>query len=159
MRLFTPRDTVILLRTIVITLWPVATLAASQGLGTVMYGISVLDWMSLATLSFVSGLVALLNRIRRSLEAAALISVGRPAIDGDLQRIPWWVFAIGHMAGSMLAGMLAFFFCNWQEWNAFLEAIAIALASYTGARFADQMADGFSDGVIDKMNAVFGKKT
>lgn len=155
MATFNARDAVRMMQMIVICLWPVATLAAGQSLGAALTGITFLDWMSLITLSFVSGLVALLYRVRKSLEAAALMAAGKDAVASDQQRIPWWIFASVHMAGAMFVGVLSFFICEWLDWNSFLEAAAIALASWSGAKLADNLADGFSEGVIARVSAFF----
>lgn len=155
-------DAIRMMQGVVITLWPVAALAASQSLGSALAGISFLDWMSLITLSFVSGLVALLYRVRKSLEAAArtaaLIAEAQTipmALVQDEQRIPWWIFAVVHMAGAMFVGVLFFFIGEWLDLNSFLEAAGIALASWSGAKLADNLADGLSSGVLSRVSAFF----
>lgn len=160
MRLFTAIDAVRMMQTCVLCMWPVACLAATQSLGSALAGVSFLDWMSLITLSFVSGLVALLYRVRKSLEAAAteaaLIAAGKtqPIYDQQ-QRIAWWIFASIHMAGAMFVGVLSFFIGEWLDLNSFLEAAGIALASWSGAKLADNLADGLSDGVVSRARAMF----
>lgn len=167
--LFSATDAIRMMQVVVVSLWPVATLAASQSLGSTLTGVSVLDWMSLVTLSFVSGLVALLYRVRKSLEAAAveaaLIAAHKTqpiyaqSIYDQQQRIPWWIFASAHMAGAMFVGVLFFFLGEWLELNSFLEAAVIALASWGGAKIADNVADVFNDGLIAKAKAIFGLAT
>lgn len=160
-RLFSARDAIAMMQTLTICAWPITVLAASQSLGLAMASVSFLDWMALLLLSFMSGLVALLTRVRTSLEVAAanatLERAGKaPADNPAAILIPWYVFAGVHMIGSIFAGMLCFFACEWLDWNSFLEAIAIALASYSGAKWADRLADGFSDAFIGRMSAIFG---
>lgn len=157
-KFFSGSDALVMLRVFVLTLWPIATLAAGENLGSTLGAITLADWLSLLTLTFVSGLVALLHRVRKSLEAAALHADGKEVEPMDLQRIPWWLFALCHMAGAMFVGTLMFFACEWLDLNSHLEALSIALAAWRGAKFADQWADGLSDGVMNRISAVFGNK-
>lgn len=158
-KFFTATDAFTMLRVIVVSLWPITTFAASQSLGDAMYGITLRDWVSLFLLTSVSGLVALLNRVRKSLEAAARLERGAEFERGDLQVIPWWVFAVVHMAGAMFVGAVAFFLCEWIDVNSYLEAPAIALTSWGGAKYVDKWADAISDGFADKIGALFGRRT
>lgn len=152
---FTARDTIAMLRAITLCLWPVATFAAGESLGATLGTITLADWLSLFLLSGVSGLVALLHRVRRSLEAAALNEPG-----GERQLISWWLFALCHMAGALFVGAVAFMVCEAADINNYLEAAAIALSSWSGAKAADKWADGMSDGVLGRIGALFnGGKT
>lgn len=160
-RIFSAADAIAMMQTSIVAMWPFSVLAASQSLGTAMASVSFLDWMALLSLSFISGLVALLTRVRTSLEAAAANAAAERAglpitqIPGVIL-IPWYVFAGVHMAGSVFAGIICFFACEWLDWNSFLEAIAIALAAYSGAKGMDRLADGFSDAFVTRLSAVFG---
>lgn len=156
-RFFSVDDALTMLRVVVFSLWPITTLAASQSLGDAMYGITLRDWISLFLLTSVSGLVALLTRVRKSLEAAAVAARDPMAMMGDLQLIPWWFFALIHMLGAMFVGGLAFFVCEWLDFNSYLEAPIIALASWQGAKNVDKWADSLSDGVAGKIGAFFGR--
>jgi len=157
-KFFLRSDAVAMIRTLVLLLWPITALAAAQSLGATLSGVTFADWFSLLTLSFVSGLVALLHRVRKSLEAAARVSTGEVVDMSDRQLIPWWLFALCHMAGAMFIGVLAFFVCEWLDFNSHLEALCIALASWSGAKLADRWADAFSDGLAARVGAVFGKQ-
>lgn len=156
-KFFSVADAVAMLRVVALFLWPTTILAASQGLGDAMYGITLRDWISLFLLTSVSGLVALLTRVRKSLEAAALMERGDDDRRDDLQLIPWWVFAVIHMAGAMFVGTLAFFACEYFDFNSYLEAPMIALISWSGAKYVDTFADALSDGAASKIGAFFGR--
>lgn len=140
------RDALLVLRALVLALWPITVLAAGESLGATLGAVTVADWLSLAVLSGVSGLVALLHRVRRSFEAAALAAPGAPITD-ERQLIDWRLFAAAHMAGAMFVGVLAFLLCEAADINSFLEAAGIALASWSGAKLADRWADAFGDRV------------
>jgi hypothetical protein len=157
-RFLSASDAVTMLRVVGFFLWPITTLAASQSLGDAMYGIGFKDWVSVFLLTSVSGLVALLTRVRKSLEAAALLKRGDDAQTSDLQLIPWWFFAVIHMAGAMFVGALAFFVCQFFDLNSYLEAPVIALVSWGGAKRVDKWADSISDGLADKITALIGKR-
>ena len=45
------------------------------------------------------------------------------------------------ITASIVAGLAAFFFCEWREWPAPLCALAITLASWGGKRLLDQAVD------------------
>lgn len=147
---FAASDAYRLMQAGVFCLWPISTFAAGASLGATLGSVTVADWMSLVTLSFVSGLVALLNRVRKSLEAAATGTLGT-----DQQLIPWWLFAVCHMAGAMFIGTMAFFVCEWLDLNSYLEALIIALFSWSGAKLADKWADTLSDGLLSRFTAIF----
>lgn len=135
------------LKAIIMLLWPVTAWAAGASLGQTFGAITLSDWLVLLVLSTVSGLVALLNRVRISLEAVAAEAAGQPHQAGDRVRIAWPVFAACHMTGALFVGALAFFGCEAFDLNTYLEAALIALASWSGAKLADRFADVASDRV------------
>ena len=45
------------------------------------------------------------------------------------------------ITASVVAGLAAFFFCEWREWPASLTALTITLASWGGKRLLDQAVD------------------
>lgn len=145
------------LRAVVLLVWPLATLAAGNSLGSELGAVTAADWVSLLLLASVSGLVALLHRVRRSFEAVARAQAGRPTDEADEQLLPWWLFALCHMAGAMFVGLLAFLLCEGFGINNYIEAAAIALASWQGAKLADKWADNFGDGIGDRIAAAFGR--
>lgn len=156
---FDNRDALVMLRVVVISLWPVTTWAASQSLGDALYGIGFKDWVALLLLTNVSGLVALLTRVRKSLEAAALIADGQVADKADQVLIPWWFFALIHMLGAVFAGIIVFFIGEAYDWNSYIEAPAIALVSWGGAKYVDKWADGIGDTVAGRISSLFAPKT
>lgn len=139
-------------------LWPLTTYAAGASLGDTFGAITAADWVSLALLAAVSGTVALLHRVRRSFEAIALQQAGLPSDPQDAQRIDWKLFAVCHMAGAMLVGFITFLFCEAADLNSYIEAAAIALASWRGAKLADKWADGLADTVSDRISSLLGRK-
>lgn len=148
------RDYFLMVRAVVLLLWPLSTLAASESLGATLGAVTLADWLSVVMLSAVSGLVALLHRMRRSMEAEALRQAGQPVTEADRQLIDWRVFALCHMSGAMLVGFIAFALCEALDINNYLEAACIALASWGGAKFADRWADGLSD----RISTAIGQK-
>lgn len=152
---FTTRECVSMLHAVIFALWPIAGMAAGESLGATLGSVTLADWLSLFVLSSVSGLVALLHRVRRSLEAAALHEAGDQSVPiAERQLIDWRVFALAHMAGAMFVGALAFLICEAGDLNSYMEAAVIAVASWSGAKFADKLADGMSDGVLGRMSAL-----
>lgn len=148
---FNTREWVSMIRVLLLALWPITTLAAGASLGATLGSITLADYLALFTLSGVSGLVALLHRVRRSLEAAALNETG-----GDRQLIDWRAFAVAHMAAAMFAGGLVFLVCEAGDVNSYLEAAFIAAGSFSGAKYVDRLADGLSDVVLGRISALFG---
>lgn len=155
---FTTKDLVSMIHSIIIILWPATTLAAGDSLGATMGAITIADSVSVLVLSGFSGLAALLHRVRRSMEADALHEAGEASdeVRTGRQRIAWPWFAVCHMVGAVFVGTMAFLLCEAFDMNNYLEAAAISLCSWSGAKVADKWADGLSDGVLSRINAVFG---
>ena len=159
---FVALRTVILLRAAVLMMWPVTTYAASQSLGSTLSAVGTSDWISLVMLSGVSGLVALLHRVRRILERTAMVQQGLAPSDAtDIRLIPWWYFGICHMSGALLVGFMSFLICEaaGSFVTNYLEAATIALTSWGGAKFADAWADKAGDGMGRLIDTVFGKSS
>lgn len=150
------RDAFRTLQAILLLLWPLTTWAAGASLGQTFGAITLADWLVLLVLSTVSGLVALLHRLRLSMEAAAAQAANLPAADADRVRIPWPVFALCHMAGALFTGLLAFLACEALDLGSYWEAAAIALASWSGAKVADKWADS-ANGLIGGRLGLGGK--
>ena len=146
------RSALDVLRAIVLALWPVSVFAAGQSIGATLGEVTVADWLSLAMLSTVSGLVALLQRVRASVEAAVHAAAGRTVRDEDRVLIDWRLFATAHMAGALFVGFVAFLLCEAVGMNSYLAAAVIALASWSGAKLADRWADA----VGDRLSGVIG---
>lgn len=111
-------------------LWPVTVLAATETFGATFRQISFAAWIVVVLLSGVSGLVALLQRLKNS------------ELTGN-----WRIFVIAHMAGAELTGAVTFFGCEALDTNDFLQAALIALASFGGAAVMDKWAAAFADRV------------
>ena len=148
------------LRAIALCMWPVTGYAASQSLGATLGAVSAADWISLMLLSGASGLVALLHRVQRQLEAAELHRLGMPSNGEKMLHISWKFFATCHMAGAFFMGSLGFFICEaaGDFINNYMEAALIALISWSGAKFVDKYADRLSEGALSKIAGVFGKR-
>jgi hypothetical protein len=137
---------------ITLTLWPLCAFAAADSIGATLGDVTLADWLSLIVLSTVSGLVALLQRIRASVEAAAHAAAGREARESDRIVIDWRLFAVAHMAGALFVGGVAFLLMGAAGISAHLAAACIALASWSGAKLADKWADA----VGDRLSGVIG---
>lgn len=131
-------------------IWCGQAWAAANSLGQTLGAITVADWVSLTMLSFVSGLFALLHRVRKSFEAMALAAAGKDHSIDDLAYGPWWLFALCHMTGALFVGFLVFSFCEAVDVNSYLEAAYIAATSWGGAKFADKLADGLADRFLNR---------
>lgn len=108
-------------------LWPVTCWATAITLGETMRTVPTLAWLMVLVLSAVSGLAALLSRLR----------------DQAPERLT--LFVVSHMLGSLVAGLLVFFICEGADINDFTEAVAIALAAYAGAKLIDRLSDKFTE--------------
>ena len=144
---FSVYESVSMIRVVALGLWPTSVLAAGESLGATLGATSFADIVALLILSGVSGLVALLHRVRRSMEAAAVNDLA------GKQQIDWRVFAGCHMAGAMFMGLMMFFICEAGDLNNYLEAALISLASWSGAKLADRLADGLGDGLLARLGA------
>lgn len=116
---------VLALKCIVYLMWPVSAYATGITLGTTMASVPSLAWVMVLLLSTISGLAALLSRLREETPTRV------------------FVFVMAHMLGSILAGMLVFFACEGAELNDFVEAVSIGLAAYAGAKLMDRWSDKF----------------
>jgi amino acid transporter len=120
------RSLLLSLQTIVYMLWPVTAWATGVTIGATLTEVPVLAWVMVLILSTVSGLAALLNRIKTDLP----------------ERLP--LFIAAHMLGSVLAGLLTFFVGESADIPDMAEAVSVALASYAGAALMDKWAATFA---------------
>ena len=145
-----------MVRWAVLLVWPMTTWAAANTIGSVLGAVTASDWVSVFILTFVSGLVALLHRVRKSLEAAAAAAHGAQASSEDQQLIPWRWFAVCHMTGAMFVGIVTFFVCSSFGVEPYSEAAIISLLSWTGAKLADRAAGALSDSVLARLSSMVG---
>ena len=117
------------LKAIVYLLWPVTAWATSITLGATLSEVPLLAWLMVLILSAISGLAALLNRIKTEMPA---------------RLVP---FVCAHMLGSLVAGVLVFFVTEQADAPDMIEAVSIALAAYAGAALMDKWAAKFADKV------------
>ena len=117
------------LKGIVYLLWPATAWATGITLGTTLNDVPALAWVMVLILSTVSGLAALLNRLKTEMPA---------------RLVP---FVAAHMLGSLVAGVLTFFISESSDIADMAEAVAIGLASYAGAALMDKWAAKFADKV------------
>lgn len=128
-------------------LWPATTLAATVTLDATLGDIPPLAWLIVLALSLVSGLVSLLQRIKEEIKT--------PEGEAALKRT-WRWYTVAHMLGAVFVGFMAFLFAEGAELRDFYEAIFIAAMSWGGARVMDKMADGLTDGIVNRMVALIG---
>lgn len=152
------RDAIRTLHAIVLILWPLSAAAAAGSLGSTLASHSFLDWASVGLLSTVSGLVALLTRIKKNMEAAILEAAGEPYEKSDKILLRWQVFAVYHMAGCYMAGFLGFFFGEYLDWDGYMHAIAISLFAWLGATLLDAMAGQGSRIAENLVEVMFRRK-
>lgn len=117
------RQTLLCLQLIVYLLWPACAWATGVTLGETLATVPLLAWMMVFILSTVSGLAALLNRLKDSTPPKLRL------------------FVASHMLGSALSGLLIFFISTGAEVGDFYQAGLIATAAYAGAKFLDAAAD------------------
>lgn len=104
-------------------LWPTTCWATAITLGDTMRDVPHLAWLMVLVLSTVTGMAALLSRLKDADPA-------RPVL-----------FVLAHMLSSMVAGFLAFLAAEGQGLGDFEEAAAIMVAAYAGAKLMDRLSD------------------
>lgn len=134
------RDIIRTLHVIALILWPLSAAAAAGSLGSTLASHTFMDWASVGLLSTVSGLVALLSRVKKNMEAAILEAAGEPYEKTDKLLLSWQRFAVFHMAGCYMAGFLGFFLGEHLGWDGYLHAIGISVFAWLGAALLDAMA-------------------
>lgn len=128
-------------------LWPATTYAASMTLGKTLGQVPPIAWVIVFVLSFVSGLVSLLQRVRDEMRTVKG--------ERELKR-SWRWYLTAHILGALFVGMLAFMFAEGTNLRDFYEAIFIAAMSWGGARAMDRLADGLTDGLINRVVSIIG---
>lgn len=151
------RDIIGVLQFFMVMLWPMTALAASDSLGRAFTQHTLSDWLALLALSTVSGLVALLHRIRKNLEAEILSSGGKPFAECDLIILGWKVFAAFHMVGSYMAGFIGFFLGGHFGMDPYLHALTIAFFAWMGASLLDKIAGDGSGWALNLVAAAFNR--
>lgn len=131
----------------VMLLWPATTWAASITLGKTLGDVPPLAWVIVFALSLVSGLVSLLQRIKEEMKT--------PEGEAALRR-SWRWYTAAHLLGAVFVGLMAFLFAEGAELRDFFEAIFIAAMAWGGARVMDKMADGLTDGIVNRVVAIIG---
>jgi hypothetical protein len=130
-----------------VLLWPATTYAASMTLGRTLEQIPAVAWFVVLGLSFVSGLVSLLQRVKEEMRTEK----GERAL-----RRSWRWYLTAHILGALFVGVLAFLFAEGVELRDFFEAIFIAAMSWSGARVMDKLADGLTDGIVNRIVSIVG---
>lgn len=126
------RTSLAALKFVVYLLWPATAWATQITIGQTLADVPLLAWLMVFILSTVSGLAALLNSLKLELPKR------------------WPVFIGAHMLGSWLAGVLLFFGLEGAETADLVEAVAIGLGSYAGARLMDKWSDTFVSKITGK---------
>ena len=128
-------------------LWPATTYAASVTLGQTLEQVPAFAWFVVLGLAFVSGLVSLLQRVKDDMRTEE----GEVAL-----RRAWRWYMVAHFLGALFVGLLAFLFAEGVDMADFYEAIFIAVMSWGGARTMDRLADGVTDGIINRIVSIIG---
>lgn len=128
-------------------LWPATTYAASVTLSQTLGDVPAVAWAVVSALSIVSGMVSLLSRVKEEMRT--------PEGEASLKRT-WRWYLTAHMLGALFVGLMAFLLAEGADVKDFYEALLIATASWGGARVMDKMADGLTDGVINRVVAIIG---
>lgn len=134
-----------LLWVISIALWPVVTYASGESLGQTLGAIKAADWLAVIALSGISGAVALLQRVRKSIEAKALEAAGHAFDASHKLLVDMRFYALCHMAASFVVGFIAFLLCEHHDVNAHMEALMIAGCAWGGAKIADKWGDDLAE--------------
>lgn len=134
---------------VTLILWPIAALAAGESLSSAFTSYSIADYLAVLLVSTVSGLVALIHRIRKDLESRALEAAGKSYDVSDRVLIDWRLFAAFHMTGSYMAGLIVFMLCEYMDYDSHLEAICIALGAWVGAKLMEVLAGGAMNRLLD----------
>lgn len=140
-------------------IWPLSTLAAGVTIGNTLGDVPLSAWVVVLVLSAISGVMALLQRMSQAMQVEQQLKFALPEEKAQLERtlaalgLPqgWRLFVTWHMAGAVLTGVLAFLVLEATTVNDYLEAVAIALASYGGARLFDKVSVVFNDRVLDAL--------
>lgn len=128
-------------------LWPMVTWAASVTLSNTINEIPVSAWVIVFILSAVSGLVSLLQRLKDEMM--------KPKWETQIYRA-WRWFTAAHIIGALFAGLIAFLVAEAFDITDLIEAVFIAVMAYGGARVTDKMADGISDGIVNRVIGLVG---
>jgi len=123
----------VVLRCVLLVLWvPTLALASTITLDKTLSGITLPTLIIVFTLSTMSGLTALLQRVDRELRQSVDKKLPRPTL-----------FAAAHIFGSWLAGTLSFLIAEGGDWNDWLELGFIICASFAGAKFIESISEKY----------------
>jgi hypothetical protein len=132
---------------VALLMWPAVTWAAAVTLGNTLNSIPPSALMIIFVLATVSGIVSLLQRLKDEMM--------KPEGETQIRRA-WRWFAVAHLSGALFVGMIAFMIAEAANIKDFYEAVFIAVLAYAGARAMDRMADGVTDGVINRLVTLVG---
>ncbi len=119
------------LRIMMVLLWmPALAFAGTVTIQATLDGVTASAFAIVALLSSLSGATALVWRIDKLLREAPGATLPRPGL-----------FAIAHMLGSWLAGVLAVITAEGQDMNDWMELGFIVIASFMGAKFVEYIAE------------------
>lgn len=118
---------------------PVA--AAASALGDTLAGMTAGDWLGTLGESAVTGLVALLLRLRASQEATLRRTEQLPYDDDAIIRGNLWLYAASHLSGSVLGGFVAFWSTHDVLTSGHAVAAAIVAVAVGGAKAVEKLAE------------------
>lgn len=108
-------------------LWPASVWAASQTFGQAVEKVTLLEWVLVLVLSSLSGGTALLIKI-----SAQINNAPPDALVPPIRNLP--LLAAAHMAGSILAGFMAFFAAAHMGMPGLLVGLIVPAISFGGAK-------------------------
>ena len=152
------REAFSVLQFMILLMWPMSVWAAGATLGNLFSAHSAADWGAVMLITTISGMVALMTRIRKSMEADAKEKLGQPFEAQDKMLLDWRTFAIFHMVGSYAAGLTMFMIAEHLEWDSYVEALAITAVAWVGAQFMDKLAGEGTNRIMGVVSLLFNGK-
>lgn len=119
--------TIATLKAIAVLVWPPSVLAAQVTFGEAAEAVTLLEWVLVLVLSSLSGGTALLIKVSGQINDAPPDSLVPP-----IRNLPLLIGA--HMAGSILAGFMAFFASTHLSMPGLLVGLIVPAISFGGAK-------------------------
>jgi hypothetical protein len=115
-----------LIQPLVFALWATSAYAAArESFGSSLASIPPMAIAMTLLISSLSGLASLLAQLKKDYQ-----------LQGEVPRLGLYVAS--KLTGSNVVGLAAFFYCEYKQWDPFLEALSIMGASYAGTMLAER---------------------